>query len=89
MLDKGIMCDFYCLWDSINSLGCSLKDVSVVHLVLEIVYNYEFLWYHVHLDHYILHFIHAIFEVKIFDVHAHVLVFDVGDDTVYMQFHCV
>ena len=58
-----------------------------MHHVLEIVCNYEFLWDHEYLDHYILCSIHAIIEVEIFDVHAHVSIFDVRYDTVYMQFH--
>ena len=60
MLDKVIMCDSSCLWESIHPLGYLCKDVYVVHLVLEIVFIYELLWDHGYLYHYILFSIHAI-----------------------------
>ena len=60
MLDKGIMYDYYCLWESIHYFGYSRGYVSVVHLVLEIVFIYEFLCYHGYMDYYILFSIHAI-----------------------------
>ena len=90
MLYKGIICNvsFLFLWYSIHALGYSRKDVSVMHLVLDIVCNHKFQWDHVYMDHCILFSIHANIEVEVFDVHAHVLVFKATDDTVYMQFCC-
>ena len=57
-----------------------------MHLVLEIVRNYEFLHDHEYLDHHIIFSIHAIIEVKICDVYVHVSGFDFIDHAVYMQF---
>ena len=76
MLYKGIIFNSSCLWDSILSLDYLRKDVSVVHIVLDIECNYESLWDHGYLDYYILCSIHSIFEAKRFDFHAHVLKFD-------------
>ena len=59
-----------------------------MHLVLEIVFIYELLWDHGYMYHYIICSIHVVIEVEIFDVHAHVSRFDVGDGDVYTQFHC-
>ena len=53
VLYKGIVCDSSCLWESIHSIGYSCEHVSGVNLVLDIVCNYEFLWDHGYLYHYI------------------------------------
>ena len=55
-----------------------------MQLFLDIVCNYEFLWDHEYLDHYIPCSIHEVIEVEIFDVYSHVSVFDVIDDAVNM-----
>ena len=60
MLDKGIMRNSSCLWDSIHPFGYLCKDVYVVHLVLEVVFVYELLRDHGYMDHYVLFYIHAI-----------------------------
>ena len=65
--------------EKVEVLGWT-KSVSVVHIILEILLKYEFLWYHGYLDHFILCSIHVINEVKIFDVHAHVSQFYFGYD---------
>ena len=88
LLEKGIICDSSILWESIYYLGYSRKYVSVVHLVLEILFNYEFLLYHVYLDNYILYSTNEIIEVKLFEVHANLSQFDVKYDAVYIQINC-
>ena len=47
-----------------------------------------FLWDYGYLHHYVLCFICAIIQVTIFDVNAHVSLFDVVDVAIYMQFNC-
>ena len=81
------MFDSSYLWESIHALGYLSEDIYVMHLVLEIACNYEYLWSHRYLNCYILCSFHAIIEVKIFDFHAHVLVSYVRYDAVYMHFH--
>ena len=75
-------------WESIHALGYSYTYVSGVHLVLDIVCNHEFCWYHGYLNNYIPCYIHAIIELEVFDVNAHLSGFYARDDAVYMQFHC-
>ena len=87
-LYKVIMCDPSCLWYSIHALVYLRKDLSVMRLVLDILCNNEFRWDHGYMDHYIFYSIHAIIEVEVFDFHAHVSVFYVGDDAVYVHFYC-
>ena len=52
VLFKGIMFDFFFLWEYIHSIGYQRKDVSVVHIVLDILCSNKLLWYHGYLDHY-------------------------------------
>ena len=60
-----------------------------MHLVIVILFFYNFLCNNIYLYHYIFWSIHLIVHVKSFDVHAQVSQFDVKDGAVDMQFHCV
>ena len=72
-MDKLTMCDSPRLWESIHTICHPYKDVSVVNIVLEILFISELLWDHGYLYHDALFSIHVNIQVKIFDVHAHVL----------------
>ena len=76
------MCYSFCLWESIHPLGYTYEDVSIVHLVFEILFIYELKWVHGYLYHYIFCSINTIIQVNTFDVHTHVPQFDVGDGAV-------
>ena len=66
------MCNLYCLWESMHPLSYPCEYVTIVHLVIEVVFVYELLLYHVYMYYYIYCSIHLIFQVKIFYVNAHV-----------------